>query len=615
MAYFNDWFGRDADYGYTNYDPTKRTINWDSGYDNYSDFLFGKSKKSVNMEEAASLLFTMSKVVGMDRSQFTGNRNLSGKVHIPTDMLKDNSISTDIFLGACLQNIGRKVHQSADEYSADMKSENATSTASFAYKILNTERVNNLMSEDTPGYLKFVQKYKKHKYKERPAPDTTDKGKHLLDLFDRIIRYPENITEEELIKFKEPLDQIKKHITKAGGIPADKEECGKLSRKIGKILSTYIENPPEDEKDKDGDDDGDKEESEDTSTCGFGGGEASDIPPSDTDVPKETSKDRKKDLEKAMRSIAKSIDEDDNSDMEIYKEFIKTLDGVEDSCSSKITKVDYIVASSDSSATTTYQRILTSIDTGRASVIGTLLKRKNRDYQFSIKSMRSGRLDTNKLAEAKQHVSTIYERIGEVKTNKLSVTILIDESGSMCSDSKIRKAQEAAIFLNEALKKVPDVELFIYGHTADYTGFIEGKKCGGTGSTQLVIYKEDKFKDDYALGNVSARHENRDGTAMLAAAKRVRSKTQNQGVFIVISDGDPSADNYRNSNARSHVRKMANEVEKMGFQVIQVTIGEYESKDMFKHVINIDETKEFPDKFVAFLKTKINSLIKETIKM
>jgi len=63
------------------------------------------------------------------------------------------------------------------------------------------------------------------------------------------------------------------------------------------------------------------------------------------------------------------------------------------------------------------------------------------------------------------------------------------------------------------------------------------------------------------------------------------------------------------------VKKSVIEVEKMGFQVIQVTIGGHRSKDMFKNVIDMDDVSKFPTQFVGFLKTKINSLIKEKVTM
>ena len=199
--------------------------------------------------------------------------------------------------------------------------------------------------------------------------------------------------------------------------------------------------------------------------------------------------------------------------------------------------------------------------------------------------------------------------MGEVKTNKLSVTVLVDESGSMCGYSA-DKAREAAIFLKETLEGVPDVELFIYGHSADMS------KYGGSGTTQIFVYKEPgTFTPPKSMGSIAGRNENRDGVAILATAKRVRQKTQNHGVFVVISDGCPSAQNYGGSSAIQHVKKSVIEVEKMGFQVIQVTIGGHRSKDMFKNVIDMDDVSKFPTQFVGFLKTKINSLIKEKVTM
>jgi len=74
MAYFRDWFGRSAEDAYTSYDSSKRAINWDKGYDNYSDYFFGKRSggkaSSMKIQDAASLLATMSKVVGIDSSKF-----------------------------------------------------------------------------------------------------------------------------------------------------------------------------------------------------------------------------------------------------------------------------------------------------------------------------------------------------------------------------------------------------------------------------------------------------------------------------------------------------------------------------------------------------------------
>lgn len=610
MTYFKDWFSRDADYGYTYYNPSQRAYSWDRGYTNYSDFFFGHSKK-LNMEEAASLLSTMSKVVGIDSSKFTGKTMKNGTyAYIPARMLRDG-VSTDVFIGAALQNIAKVMHQEVTERTKMYALEHKTTPTAkdVVYKILSEEMVNNRMADETPGYLKFIKKYKDHAYKTRPTP--TNDYQHLIELFDRIMRYPEQITEEEMTKFAEPIEKIKKILAKVGGIPKDGITCTKVSNKIAQTILEYVK-PPEKESPDDSDDS--KSDSSDDSGGESGSGTpGSGEPDSDkTSEPKADATPENKEFNKEMiESMQESYDEKDGDS---FAEFMKALRQADEvSKKGNSNKVDHVVVEDNSYSDAEYSKILSRLDMSKASVISTLLRRKSRDYQFAIKSMRSGRLDTNKLAEAKQHVSTIYERIGEVKTNKLVVSILVDESGSM-SGYKMQKAREAAIFLNECLKGVPDVELYVYGHTADWTGGDEFS-CSGTNSTQLMIYKEPGKRSQSSLARMAARYENRDGSAIIAAAKRIRSKTQNQGVFIVISDGEPSAVSYRGSAAESHTRRMANEVEKMGFQVIQVTIGGYESKNMFKNVIEMNSMSTFPQDFTAFLRKKINTLIKEKVSL
>ena len=250
-----------------------------------------------------------------------------------------------------------------------------------------------------------------------------------------------------------------------------------------------------------------------------------------------------------------------------------------------------------------YKILQKRIDLVKANVISTLLKRKNRDYKFSIKGMRSGRLDTNKLVEAKQKVPTIYERMGEVKTDKLNVVILIDESGSMGWNDKIVRAAEAAIFLNEAFSKQPDVELFIYGHTADLS----------EKSTDIFVYREPGIKKAYGLSACVARSNNRDGVAIYEVAKRVRKFTNNPVVMLVISDGEPAAYGYNDSFAIEHTRKMVLKAEAMNMQVIQIAIDSVKSHLMFSNHVKMTDMKTFPSDLVNYLKRKVNRMIKEKI--
>lgn len=212
--------------------------------------------------------------------------------------------------------------------------------------------------------------------------------------------------------------------------------------------------------------------------------------------------------------------------------------------------------------------------------IAKILKCHCRDYKLIHRSMRSGVLDTDKLAEAYQGVPTVYIREGEVKTDRISVCVLIDESGSMMG-TKISTARDAAVLINEAIGNIPNVDLFMYGHSGDLiTDY----------STDLYIYREKGYQNKFALGSVRARCQNRDGVAIYEVARRVRKQTDNPVLFFILSDGAPCAGRYDGESAIRHTREMVTKVEKMGFYVVQVCIDHhYEPEKMFRHYVILDD--------------------------
>jgi nitric oxide reductase activation protein len=212
-----------------------------------------------------------------------------------------------------------------------------------------------------------------------------------------------------------------------------------------------------------------------------------------------------------------------------------------------------------------------------------VLKGHDKNYDFTIHGCRHGLLDTTKLAEAYQGVQQVYLRQGHVRTNKTTLCVLIDESGSMGSNSYpcdcAFVARLAAVLINESLKNLPGVDLYVYGHTADIREI---------GETQMLVYREgNKYKDDSSFVNIHGRFQNRDGTAIYEAAKRVRKQTDSHAIMLILSDGEPYALNgYYGDTAISDVKKNVELVEKMDFEVIQVSIQQIDSaKEMFKNVV------------------------------
>ena len=609
-----DWFGRRKEEAYTYQDNRNRFFNWDSGRSNYSSYF---TNTNDSLETSAKMIGSMFRVIGVPKTfdYKASEPTKPNQLQIPIHMLKDsdgkyrdpNPEILDAFYGAAIQNAALASMQTTSEYGKSVTCRNTSRSAfslkDYLFSIINTERIDKKLSNRLPGYLKFVQKFKDHLYDKNyePIGEEESAQKRLLDLVTRMLRYPANVTEEELAEFDKPLKQIERLLKRHGGIPETGDACTSMATSLANIVYKYIDDE-EEEKPKDSDK-GDDESDED------GDG-------TDTGKIPGMSKAELNDFAKEMMGSTFGEDnstESDANEMSAFQDFVEDM--TKESMSSK-TQNEYsqtgialdgnVKFIKSGSHKLRYAEDLKSIDISKAAVLQKLFARKSKDYQFSMRSMRSGRLDTNKIAEAAQHVPTVYERFGQVKTDKICVGVLIDESGSM-HGSKIEKAREAAIFINEVFKGMRDVELYIYGHTAD--------EDRGTSDTQIRIYREPKYQmEPFALGSVTARSNNRDGDAILATAKRIRKQTENKGILFVLSDGQPSANNYNGREAISDTREKVTKAQNYGFQVIQIAIEEsVPSKEMFDYYIKMTDIKNLPRDLVGYMSRKIDKLIKERV--
>ena len=208
-----------------------------------------------------------------------------------------------------------------------------------------------------------------------------------------------------------------------------------------------------------------------------------------------------------------------------------------------------------------------------------ILTGTDKNYDFNIQGCRSGILDTTKLAEAYQGVPQVYLRQGHVRTNKSTICVLIDESGSMGGKKEIL-ARQAAILLNETF----------------------GKSLG------VNLYREGShYNPKFSLSKSCAKSQNRDGDAILEVAKRVRKFTKENCIMFVISDGSPCANGYGGIPAIKDTAAKVKEAEKLGFGIIQISIDAvYGVKDMFDTYIDIGyNLEEMPKLLNEIVKTKV----------
>lgn len=144
----------------------------------------------------------------------------------------------------------------------------------------------------------------------------------------------------------------------------------------------------------------------------------------------------------------------------------------------------------------------------------------------------------------------------------IAVAILNDESGSMSSSDRITYARSASIILHDFCKGL-DIPVAIYGHTE-------------FDDVELYAYAEfDSIdnKDQYRLMDMSARCGNRDGAALRYVAERLMTRPEAIKLLIIISDGQPAAENYYGTEAESDLRGIKKEYSAKGIQLFAAAIG------------------------------------------
>ncbi len=235
------------------------------------------------------------------------------------------------------------------------------------------------------------------------------------------------------------------------------------------------------------------------------------------------------------------------------------------------------------------------------------LKKKIQLYgnmeKFTIRNQKRGKMDKRMLHRIPSGRMDLFKTEIVQEDKPLDICLLVDESGSMGSYT-MSKARQAAISLKEALSDNDRLNLWVYGHSADES----------MGDTNMIEYATPTMKDrPFVMADMHARYENRDGNAIVASASRVKSESdqpQARKLMIVLSDGQPSADQYRGDAAISHTRKCVKSIESKGWDVIQVGFAgssRYSMEKMFNNWTYVNDTDKLGD--------KVSKIIRKVLKI
>lgn len=177
----------------------------------------------------------------------------------------------------------------------------------------------------------------------------------------------------------------------------------------------------------------------------------------------------------------------------------------------------------------------------------------------------------------------------------MSVGLLLDESGSMCSCDRCTYARSSAIILYDFCKAL-HIPVTVYGHS--------------TSGSSVELYSYAEFEsidndDKYRMMDIAARGSNRDGAALRFVAEQLVKRPEEVKILILVSDGQPAAPGYYGSAAEEDLRGIRQEYRRKGVLFIAAAIGE--DKQNIERIygdsfMDITDLNQLPVKLTAAVK-------------
>lgn len=215
-----------------------------------------------------------------------------------------------------------------------------------------------------------------------------------------------------------------------------------------------------------------------------------------------------------------------------------------------------------------------------------------------INSLRAGKMDIAKLAEAVAGNEHLYYRIEEdQKTKPFNIVILCDESGSM-SGSKLQHQYNLVKVLFESFSSImPADRIAVYGHTGEST-------------PEIHVY-HDKYNQTFwdTIGDMKHRdtRENYDGPVVEAIHERIRSMYGDDNILmIIISDGQPSGEGYGGKEAYDELKMIIEKCKRDNFVVTGIGFAYDGVKEIYHYNTVITDFSKLVEK----VSTLLNKVVK-----
>ena len=179
---------------------------------------------------------------------------------------------------------------------------------------------------------------------------------------------------------------------------------------------------------------------------------------------------------------------------------------------------------------------------------------------------------------------------------RISVGLLLDESGSMSCGDRSTYARAAAIILYDFCQAL-NIPIMVYGHSTSWSSGVD-----------LYSYAEfDSIDrdDKYRLMDIAARGSNRDGAALRFVAEQLSKRDEEVRILMLVSDGQPADCGYGGAAAEEDLRGIKQEYKRKGILFVAAAIGE--DKQNIERIygdsfLDITDLNQLPVKLTAIIK-------------
>lgn len=592
----SDWFsglGRGDNFIHKN---TNGAMEHRMEHEHYSGYLIGDVdnmpteefiKRSRRIAERIANMMTDEKIT-VSVGQSSQSWSQPGKIQLATDYFDDPSLTpgqkTDILAGLAVHEAAHLRHTDFSVISeCCTKGDHLDALRKNLINIIEDERIEWLTGEEMPGmadYLGCTKNYFFGKLQENSCGKKEEETRlsKVLNSFLDAVRYPSNLTKENVIDNWEEMEGLRKAMNP---FPKSCEQLPGTVEKVIDVLKDLVKKDLQEQKKNTSQNSQNGTGNNTASQSGESGNQSgasgnqpreSGSQPQDGDGKDKTDGKKKqtisdsdviKEIENQMRTVSGA------EAMQKLAEASKPNDPAKQAtCMSNMNKSDYandevereeiggngagsgksVYLKKVKGSQYPYQQSIRKIKKYVPAMTKALTCR-SLDTDYELKGMPTGKLNTNKFAVLKSGNENIFVKKGSVITNAASLCLLIDESGSM-RGNKMLNARYAAVLIEQSLKHIQKLHFYAYGF----------------GGSSLNIYSEDGKSTKYALGSTAADGGTPTAEAMLASAKRIRRRFSGKCLMIVLTDGVP--------NDINATREADRNLRKSGFYTIGVGIGE-----------------------------------------